>query len=96
MMIRILFITTCLFLLTNISYGGEIARIQSPDKRITVEVLQHEKLYYRVSFNGVYLIQASPLGVTLNGVQRRLILFFATLMYLYWMEQKKTQADVFF
>lgn len=61
---------TLFLVLHSAVWASEMARLQSPDKNITVEVLHHDKLYYRVAYKGAYLMQASPLSLTINGTQR--------------------------
>lgn len=48
----------------------QIALIHSPDQKISIEVLQHDKIYYRVMYKGANLIPAMPLSVTINGIRK--------------------------
>ena len=49
----------------------ELAQLYSPDRHIRAEILEHEKLYYQVAYDGSYLMQATPLSVTISRQQRK-------------------------
>jgi alpha-glucosidase len=72
---------TVLIFQYQIVLGKEIGQLLSPDKRISVEILQHDKLYYRVKYQGQELMQAVPVAVTINGVQRNYVHATANLVF---------------
>lgn len=55
---------------TQTTLARPIATLKSPDQQITVEVLQHDKIYYRVLYKGANLMPPMPLSVTINGMHK--------------------------
>ncbi len=65
--IKLISIAVALLLLDNQVMAQQPQPVFSPDKHIKVEVLLHEKLYYRVMYNDEVIMQASPIGISLDG-----------------------------
>ena len=56
-------------LLVKLTYAEsrELVTVSSPDKRIEVKIVHAEKIYFSVQFDGVYLINQSPISMTLSN-----------------------------
>ncbi len=57
----------CLFLFQGVfGFCAGDLELTSPDKNLLVEVLLHDKIYYRVSYKGEMIMQASPLAMEIG------------------------------
>ena len=64
---RILFIVNIFVATVTYAANGETVSVSSPDGRIEVKIIHAGKIYFSVQFAGDYLINQSPISMTLSN-----------------------------
>ena len=64
---QFLFLLSILFATQAYAANGETVSISSPDGRIEVKIIHAGRIYFSVQFDGSYLINQSPISMTLSN-----------------------------
>jgi len=65
MNLRKIYLTMLVFIVSLPAWAADL-KLSSPDKNIVVEVSLNEKIYYRISFKGERVLEASPLSLSID------------------------------